>query len=289
VCVNGRKWYLTKTGGIEDVGGALSFAILDLNPEFVMGSPLSESERFGGATGPDERRHRRRIGRTLAFGMHEVTMSQFLRFRPDYEVNWNVSQELDAAVNNIVWFDAAAFCNWLSEQEGLPESEWCFQPDDNGNAGVMRVKPDYLSLQGYRFPTEAEWEFVCRSGTHTSRYFGATDRLLSSYAWYSKNSNERAMTKASRLRPNDSGIFGLYGNAAEWTMSLPLVHVFEKSSLLDLEEFNLAADAESRGLRGGSFLSHANYLRSATRYGNPPNYRDINSGLRVVRRMDLRR
>ena len=72
-----------------------------------------------------------------------------------------------------------------------------------------------LERTGYRLPTEAEWEYACRSGTITSRYYGVSTDLLGKYAWYQANSREHAWPGGS-LIPNESGLFDMLGNVVEW-------------------------------------------------------------------------
>jgi formylglycine-generating enzyme required for sulfatase activity len=253
-----------------------------------MGSPLSEAERFEGPAGQNERRHRRQIGRVVAIGMHEVTVSQFLKFRRQHDFTASYSPTADSPMNTVTWYDAAAFCNWLSEQEDLDSSQWCYEPGEQGYSEGMRIKPNFAELQGYRLPTEAEWERVCRADTVTSRYFGETDRLLGTYAWYTKNSGDKSMQPVSTLRPNGAGAFGLYGNAAEWCMDVPLLYSSEVSVSADPGQGGQVSEDSSRVLRGGSFFSNAAIMRSANRDINRPGYRGNNYGFRVSRTYDLR-
>ena len=101
-------------------------------------------------------------------------------------------------VAGIDWYRGAKYCNWLSEQEGLPAEQWCYEIKGD----EIQLKANYLSLDGYRLPTEAEMEFATRAGALTIRYFGETDELLSKYAWYNKNSQEKTWPVGS-VKPKD--------------------------------------------------------------------------------------
>ena len=128
------------------------------------------------------------------------------KFSPDAEGPWIA---LD-------WYTAAHFCNWLSVREGLPKEQWCYIPNESGAyAEGMLIPADVLDRKGYRLPTEAEWEYACRSGAITSRYYGNSPNLLSAYAWYQANSREHSWGCGSLL-PNDLGLFDMLGNQFEW-------------------------------------------------------------------------
>ena len=79
----------------------------------------------------------------------------------------------------------------------------------------MTIPADVLRRTGYRLPTEAEWEYACRSGTITSRYYGVSTDLLAKYAWYQANSQDHAWSGGSLL-PNELGLFDMLGNVYEW-------------------------------------------------------------------------
>src|SRR5262249_3601359 len=213
-----RRWYINDQGQ--------TFAVIEGPVEFRIGDPATDPERIGSEL------TLRRIGipRRFAIATKEVTIEQFrrfgklakitndpfllspsgvIRFSPDPRGPWTGPD----------WYIAAHYCNWLSEQEGLPRDQWCYLPNKAGAyAEGMSIPADVLERTGYRLPTEAEGEYACRAGAATSRYYGASIDLLDAYARYQANSQEHAWACGSLL-PNDLGLFDMLGNQFEWTQS----------------------------------------------------------------------
>jgi formylglycine-generating enzyme required for sulfatase activity len=270
------RWYVN--------GHAQTLTVVPAGAPFWMGSPGDEAGRLAG----NEPMHRVRIERAFAIGTKEVTVAQLLRFDPNHRYVAKYSRDPEGPMINVTWFQAAAYCNWLSQQEGVPETEWCYlrNEQDKYDEG-MRMAPNYLHKRGYRLPTEAEWEYACRSGAVTRRHYGDADELLAEYAWYTKNTNDEGVRSGGLLKPNDLGLFDTYGNALEWTQNPALVYRWpRKNDKKDLEfqqdiryiRYNL-----SRLLRGGSFGTHESDVRSAYRLALLPSVVNNAAGFRVAR------
>ena len=257
------------------------------NP-FLMGSPPTEVEREQ----KYERQHKRVIRHVFAMAAKEVTVDQFLRFPGSKdESNQPVyvqptSPTGDCPINNVSWYKAAEYCNWLSLQEGIPPEQRCYEANANGNfAEGMKLKPNYLDLTGYRLPTEPEWEYACRGGALTSYHFGDSPAVLGKYAWFSANSRESKMLPVGSLKPNDFGLFDMHGNAVEWCQTLAeYPKEGEAQPVGDSGQVETIANPVDRVLRGGSYYSQQQYLRCANRFHGYGPYKSFKSfGFRPAR------
>src|SRR5262249_3251227 len=153
-------------------GQGQTMVVIPSSVEFVMGSPPTEGGRRSDYDRPQQRLT---IGRHFAITAKSVTLEQFRCFPKDHNPQ-DGSLEPDCPVSMLSWYQAAEYCNWLSDQEDL---ERCYAPNQKGKYDVgMKLLPDGLDRTGYRLPTEEEWECACRAGAVTSRYYGESVQLL---------------------------------------------------------------------------------------------------------------
>lgn len=134
--------------------------------------------------------------------------------------------------------------------------------------GVVNVRyvPDALQRTGYRLPTEEEWEYACRAGTTTSRFFGETELYLDSYGWSYDTSKESAKP-VGLLMPNRLGLFDILGNLSEWCHD-----VYARNG-----------DDRAMSIRSGSVWSSPVKLRAAHRSFYSFTYTAPRMGFRIAR------
>jgi len=295
--------------------------------EFAMGSPATEEGRQ-----PNESQHKRRIGQTYALAAKSVTVREFRRFLREnklekwFEAGGQVapfmkkySPDENGPIILVDWYKAAAYCNWLSAQEGIAQDQWCYETNarklfhekvsvyvtlslphhplsaaatssyflQDRQEQVTALRKNYLRLRGYRLPTEAEMEYACRAGAVTSRYYGETEELLAQYAWYQHNSKDRTWPVGSK-KPNDLGLFDMHGNVLNWCQESSQPYSPTREASEDKEDSLNVAPTVSRVMRGCSFLSQASFVRSANHFNlYVPTDRLTYVGFRAARTLPL--
>jgi hypothetical protein len=222
----------------------------------------------------------------FAIGTSEVTAAQFHEFNEDYKVDKEVTPTPDCPVNQVSWYGAIAYCNWLSKKEGIRPNQWCYVCKE----GKWEFASNYRKLEGYRLPTEAEWEYACRAGTATKWSCGDGDAdLLMKYSWsrLSFSNSEARSSPVGMLKPNDFGLFDMHGNIAEWCQDpRAKLGLSSKETASEIEKNpRRIADDVNRTLRGGAFLYMPRDVQSTASMGAFPTHRGNSMGFRLVRNL----
>jgi formylglycine-generating enzyme required for sulfatase activity len=199
-------------------------------------------------------------------------------------------------VETVNWYMAIVFCNRLSMREGLSAAYsigGSTDPDvwisaaggsiPTSNNATWNAVTIVEGSTGYRLPTEAQWEYACRAGSDPTYnwHFGDDENLLVQHAWYGNTSLDAAgRTHQVGLKlPNAFGLYDMHGNVSEWCWDW-------WGTFPDPDYLNNPTGAAAgvyRVLRGGSWLSDGQILRSAHRFSLNPSNRNYVIGFRVVR------
>jgi len=186
----------------------------------------------------------------------EVTQEEYERVVGTNPARWKGEGN---PVEQIRWKDAIEYCNARSRLEGLEPAydEETWQCD--------------FEADGYRLPTEAEWEYAARAGTSTAYSFGGDRGKLERHAWFKENCT-RGPHSVGQKEPNPWGLYDMYGNVWEWCHDF-----YREDYYLNSPDKNPRGPeaGDTRVVRGGCWNSRPDMCRSSYRNYEDPAFTDI--------------
>lgn len=239
--------------------------LLPLEMVFVEGGTFQMGDTFGDGN-PSEKPAHQVLLSSFYISKTEITQKQWTEITSGNPAKyWGDDQP----VESISWKDAVNYCNSRSSLEGLTPCYTIF----NGN-----ITCDF-NADGYRLPTEAEWEYAARSGktNNNFKYSGSSD--VNEVAWYDKNSSNITHPVAQK-KSNDLGIYDMSGNVWEFCWDY-----YDENYYAQSQQQNPTGPAtgQYRVLRGGAWSDDAYFNKIYYRNYYQENSRGTNVGLRVVR------
>lgn len=259
------------------LNGIFSFAQTNIPPlpemvkveggTFAMGCGRNDSP-----CDKDEKPVRQVTLSTFMMSKYEVSTYEWKQYAKENGIqlaatDWKANDNLP--ITNITWLQAIKYCNWLSTKQGLT-------PAYTQRGGQYACD---FNANGFRLPTEAEWEFAARGGNKSKgyKYAGADD--MQNISWNKANSKGQPHPYGTKL-PNELGIFDLTGNVWEWCWDWYNPDYYKFNETKDPKG---PINGEKKISRGGSWDSTPSYARTSNRMNTYPDTTYPFYGLRLVR------
>ncbi len=247
------------------------------NMVFVERGSFTMGDTWGDGYNDEKPTHKVTFTYDFYMGKYEVTFDEYDAFcnatgliGPKDE-GWGRGQR---PVINVSWWDAIAYCNWLSDKENLPKAY-----DDKGNFLDKdgRVTTDPSKVVGYRLPTEAEWEYAARGGNKSKGYKYAGSNTIDEVAWYYSNSGKETQ-EVGKKAPNELGLYDMSGNVREWCSD----HWYDYTAVPKTNPYNITRDSNPV-LRGGCWYNGDRVVRVVYRSFYSPTATRDGIGFRIAR------
>jgi sulfatase modifying factor 1 len=263
-----RTWADNPSSFVSGTG--LRFVLVE-SGEFIMGKSANEESE-------NQLSHRVVLTRSFYICTTEITFDLFDRFWKETQdkKKWEKADDFGYGRGNrpaigVEWFDAIKFCNWLSLKERLPP------------AYSMRALEDpiiwNLKSEGYRLPTEAEWEYAAKGGPLSKAYIYAGSDNPAEVAWYGDNSGWQTHEVGTK-KPNELGIYDMSGNVGEYCWNW--LEFYEGKNIEEIDPKG-PGNGEYKAVRGGAHMLEEQYLRTYYRYFSLPSKKSDANGIRIVR------
>ncbi len=188
--------------------------------------------------------------------IYPVTQEQYKKVMTENPSRWKGDKN---PVEQVRWSDAVKYCNARSQQENLQP---CYD---------LQTWQCNFEANGYRLPTEAEWEYACRAGSKTQYFFGNDSSKISDYAWVDSNAGGKPR-QVGQKKPNPWDLYDMCGNVWEWCNDFYQVDYYQQSPG---ENPRGPKTGETKVVRGGAWKFSADSSRSGYRYNEDPGYSDV--------------